>query len=1125
MNKNPQNGLGKIIGLLMTLFFVLAQVQGQDKATNAVIEKAQTRMKGFQMPPGMQADLWADSTQIQNPSAICFDSKGRMYVAEIHRWGEGVSAITHQMYMVNEDIQLKSNKERLAMYMKHSDKRPMDWYTRKSDQIKVLEDTNGDGKADDVKVFATGFNNPLDGPGIGLIERDGKIYYSNVPHIWMLEDKDGDGVADTRKSIQDGFGLRLSYSGHDIHGLIWGPDGKLYWSVGDRGYNVVTKEGKKYMGQNEGGVFRCDPDGSNVELFYKRLRNPQELQFDDFGNLFTADNDGDGSDLERINYLVEGGDSGWTAGHQALMSFTRSLNFRSYKYLKKKPFNSWELEKMWKVRNDLQPQSILPGIGQINGGPSGFLFNPAGSLGEKYRRSFFVIHYKGSIARSYISTFNTEELGAGFKTINHQEFFKGSNCVDIEFGPDGKLYISEFNYNGWQKQDVGNIYSLYFPNEIAKPAIQQNKKVLLSDFSKLSVAKLGELLGWDHQTVRQKAQFELAKRGQDGFDEFKSALSNKKNSVLKRVHAIWGIGQMIRKNPSFANEVFSYLNDQEDQVRIQAARVLGDNRVQQAAPLLVKALEDKNPRAVMYAAIGLGRMNHDAVASVVDLLRKNADQDLFLRHGLVMALVGLDKTNGFIWYAGDKSASVRLAVLLALRKQGDAAVAMFLNDASDMVRDEAIRAINDKPIISATGQLAEELAKYSADKIFKIPKSDNEKYMHHRIINANFNNGTVNDAIRLLKYAANTKLDDRERLEALAAIEGWNDKNTLDNTTGLPRELGKRADIKTAVQAELGNVLKVANGKVQAIAIRVAVKFGYELKSEVLHKHLNDPKTAFEIRIEAINILLLKKDPKLRVSIGALVIDKNPQIRFKAYEALLTLDPESGVRQILKTYIHGTVLDKQNAWKLLSTQNGSETKKAFINELSDVFSGKGDKFVMLDVIEAAKASAIPEVKLQLAKYEEFFKSEKVMNKYKRVLFGGNANKGKDTFMNSPTAQCIRCHKVKGVGGDVGPDLSSIGKSKDRQYILESIVDPGAQVAKGFGLITLTLKDGNTVQGTLVEETDSETVVKLANGKLQKYKKAQIKNASKPVSSMPPLYHILSHFEIRDLVEYLSVLRL
>ena len=81
MKKNPQNGLGEIIGLWMTLFFVLAQVQGQDKATNAAIEKAQTRMKGFQMQPGMKANLWADSSQIQNPSAICFDSKGRMYIA------------------------------------------------------------------------------------------------------------------------------------------------------------------------------------------------------------------------------------------------------------------------------------------------------------------------------------------------------------------------------------------------------------------------------------------------------------------------------------------------------------------------------------------------------------------------------------------------------------------------------------------------------------------------------------------------------------------------------------------------------------------------------------------------------------------------------------------------------------------------------------------------------------------------------------------------------------------------------------------------------------------------------------------------------------------------------------
>ncbi|NQZ60512.1 MAG: heme-binding protein, partial [Lentisphaeraceae bacterium] len=233
--------------LLFSLVFAGSALSLSAKEKQPAPKKnIEQHIKTFSAPKNVLIKQWADSTQTKNPSSFFFGSKGELYVCEVNRWRFGVDDIRQRQSMLLEDLLIQSSEDRLKMFKNHLSEYPMSWYTAKSDTIKILKDTNGDGRADSSKVFADGFNAPLDGPGIGVIERDGIVYYTNIPHVWKLEDTDGDDVADKRTSLQDGFGIRMSFSGHDLHGLIWGPDGKLYWSVGDRGYSFTTKEGKKY---------------------------------------------------------------------------------------------------------------------------------------------------------------------------------------------------------------------------------------------------------------------------------------------------------------------------------------------------------------------------------------------------------------------------------------------------------------------------------------------------------------------------------------------------------------------------------------------------------------------------------------------------------------------------------------------------------------------------------------------------------------------------------------------------------------------------------------------------------------------------------------------------------------
>lgn len=1090
-------------------------------------EKAQIRMRAFQMPEDISIKLWADEAQTQNPSAIAFTPEGGVYVAEIHRWRYGVDDIRERRMMLVEDIMIESSEDRLKMFANHYGQFPPEHYTNKADQISLLEDTDGDGRADSSRIYAGGFNDPLDGPGIGLIERDGKVYYANIPHLWMLEDTDGDGVSDKRTSLQDGFGIRMSFSGHDMHGLTWGPDGKLYWSLGDRGYSFTTKEGVRYHGPNKGAVFRCDPDGSNVELFYDGLRNPQELTWDDYGNLFTADNDADGADLERINYLVEGGDSGWHAGHQSIMSFTRDLELRSYKYTgdAKLPL-SWITEYVWKTRSEEQPAYILPGVGQVIGGPSGFVFNPSSSMGDRYEDKFFCIIYKGSLTQSYITMFDLEEEGATFKMVNEEEFFRGSNCVDIDFGPDGRLYMSDYNYGGWLNQDVGNIYTMEVPGQIEKPEVVENERIFKSDFSKYSIAQLTKLMGRDHQHLRQKAQFELAKRGPAGVGAFTRSAKGKGDSTFTRIHGVWGLGQMAREEGlDVLDPLLDLLSDQNDQVRIQAARVLGDHRVEEAAALLVKSLTDAHPRVGMYAGIALGRIGYaPAVPAILEALERNQDEDLWLRHGMVMGLHGIEKAN---WEEAisDDSKYVRMGALLALRKLGDPQIAVFLKDSEQSLAYEAIRAINDLSIEGVQDDLARLIEKYLPGAIAAMPENEVDGLMHHRIINANYYRAKASNARNLLRYAANTEIPERLRREALAAVEGWNDANPMDPTTGLPRENPKtRDEIGGVVQSEIASILESAEDDVLIQSTRVALLYGYEVDREILIAQLNDRKNSAEVRASALRALTEREDARLAGFAREILKEKNRELTPVALAALLVAHNGEGVRETIKATRSGPVPVRQSAYALLGEQSDSVSGAHLAKQLEMVVNGKGFKATQLDVIEAARQRSDADLAKMIAAYDQSMATASPMVKYAVTLQGGDVARGEDVFMNHGAAQCVRCHQVNDYGALVGPELSEIGRDRDRGYLLEAIVDPGAAVAPGFGMMVLTRKDGETLSGLLMEENDKGVSLKMPDGKIQEIAHTDIATKQPPISGMPPMGLLLEKGQVRDLVAYLSSLK-
>ena len=239
-------------------------------------------LQGVTIPEGVQAKVMADyqSSKLTSPTAMCFDEKGNIYVAETHRFRFGVMDDREHLYWYLDDLAAMKVEDRRKLHEKWDKKVSIKSLTEKSEKIRLLIDKDGDGVCETTNIFAEGFNDVLDGTAAGVFALEGTIYLASIPKIWALRDNNGDGISDEKKVIQDGFGVRISLSGHDLNGFALGPDGMIYGTVGDRALHFTTKEGKEYHYPNEGAAFRFDPDGSNFEIIHTGLRNPKEIAFD-----------------------------------------------------------------------------------------------------------------------------------------------------------------------------------------------------------------------------------------------------------------------------------------------------------------------------------------------------------------------------------------------------------------------------------------------------------------------------------------------------------------------------------------------------------------------------------------------------------------------------------------------------------------------------------------------------------------------------------------------------------------------------------------------------------------------------------------------------------------------------
>ncbi len=1030
---------------------------GQLPATTRALSPEETR-KLIEVPPGFEVRLFASEPMIVNPVAMTWDERGRLWAVELYDYPKGAP---------------KGEKGR--------------------DRIKILEDTDADGVADKVTVFADGFS-----LATGLALGNGGVYVGAAPNFYFLRDTNNDDKADTQEVLLTGFGME---DRHELlNGFAWGPDGWLYMTHGVFTHSKVRPPGADPTGHDPDGfgvqmdaaLARYHPVTKKFEVFADGTSNPWGVDWNERGDAFVS-----ACVIHHLFHLAPGG----------LYNRQGGTWPNPYGYVQDLPSKGLPAIVDWRhhraahsgicvYQGDQYPPEWrgLVFLGNIHASALNCdRLTPVGATYKAERESTLLA---SAGAELHKKEDHAIAKGEDWKHLGPGNFFVSRDPwvrpVSVQTGPDGCMWVMDWydKYPCYQNaqadpegvdREYGRIWRVvWVGNQRGKPVPSRPSQEM--DLKRLSTDELAGLLTHQNNWQRRQAQRLVTER--------------RDPALVRTLHGGSKIKELVTRNI-------------RPEVRLAALWTLHSAGALEEA-VLEETVKDTNAAVRAWSARLIGERGYPFGFSIKALAKLARDEDDSVRAAVAVAARQFNS----------RSLTVDTPPPIPLHEVVMGGVLSDLHKSPFNPNDPLLPFLYwmaVEPIVAFDASHA--LGFYENAKDDNLPDWPMNNYIIQRIMRrvcdlpeSTLRDKHMNKAFEVLGHLADQPQLANAALDGL--IEGFKGKPTRP-TIDLEPVFAKLA----------------ANPAVAAKAQRLAATLGDKSAARLLMAKINEPKASFDERLKGITAARDAKGEAARDELLKFIrsplgemSSASSQLKSEAVRAIIALGYDNAYA-VVDAWPQLPPMTRIAAAEVLG--GGTKTARALL-------AGVEKKTVSPSDISATARRALAtssdttiadNADKLLGKYRKpgADKLKLIAEKRGLVLRGTpDLNNGHEVARKT----CFVCHKMYGEGADVGPDLTGVGRST-LDALLHNVIDPNEVIGNGFETVEVEVKDGTTYTGRLVEE--SGTRLKLVNAGPVEYVVAKSdiaaadgkpKVTKKELSLMPEGLEQIPDKDFRDLIMFI-----